>query len=53
MKKKKAVIVFEDDGKKTSTEINSDLDTVQLVGLLEQLKHTILTKEITKSKQTL
>jgi hypothetical protein len=48
--KKKAVIIFEDDGKTATTEINSELDTNTLVGLLEQLKFTLLVEEISKSK---
>jgi hypothetical protein len=48
--RKKAVIIFEEDGKNISTEINSELDTIQLIGLLEQLKFTLLINEVSKSK---
>jgi len=49
--KRKAVIVFEDDGKNISTEINSQINTTQLLGLLEQLKFTLIAEELSKNNK--
>jgi hypothetical protein len=48
--KKKAVIIFEEDGNNISTEYKSEIDTVTLIGLLEQLKITLTVEKLPKGE---
>jgi hypothetical protein len=48
--KKKTIIVFEEDGKNISTEYKGEIDTVTLIGLLEQLKITLVVEKLLKGE---